>query len=97
MHDRRKHLLELASRLRSALLEQGFDVPGDSHIVPVILGENDRAMAMAEALRDKGYLGLPVRPPTVPENKARIRFSLRANLQWEDIEALPEIMKGWSS
>jgi 8-amino-7-oxononanoate synthase len=93
MHRQRQHLLMLAAKLRDELRSGGFDVPGESHIVPVVFGENDRTVAMAEALRQEGFLALPVRPPTVPENRSRVRFSLRANLEWEDVERLPKIMK----
>ena len=65
---------------------------GESQIVPVIMGGNEKAVRSAAALRDAGFLALPVRPPTVPENTARIRFSLRADIRWEDISGIPEIL-----
>jgi len=60
--------------------------------VPVIMGENEHAVRAAAVLRDAGILALPVRPPTVPENTARIRLSLRADIGWEDISGIPEIL-----
>lgn len=93
MHAAREHLLGLAARLRESLKAAGFDVPGGSHIVPVLFGTDKRALDMACTLREAGFHALPVRPPTVPENSARIRFSLRADLQWEEIESLAHIMK----
>ena len=92
MQPERQHLLGLASRLRSSLREAGYEVPGESHIVPVVLGEDRKAVGMAAALRDAGFHALPVRPPTVPENSARLRFSLRADLLQQDIDALAAIM-----
>ena len=92
MSKQRVALLQLASRLRSELIGRGFDVPGDSHIVPVISGGNNQAVALATRLRDAGFLCMPVRPPTVPEKGARIRISLRSTLQWEDIARIPEII-----
>ncbi|NTV07161.1 MAG: 8-amino-7-oxononanoate synthase, partial [Chlorobium limicola] len=71
-----------------------FEVPGESHIVPVITGTNQRALCIAAKLREAGVLGMAVRPPTVPENRARIRFSLRASLEWEDLEHIPELISG---
>lgn len=88
----RGHLLGLASQLRDRLRAAGFEVPGGSHIVPVIFGEDSRAVAMAGALRDAGFHALPVRPPTVPENSARLRFSLRADLTGQDMEELAAII-----
>ena len=93
MERERDHLLRLAATLRERLHEAGFDVPGESHIVPVVLGEDRRAVAMAAKLREAGFHALPVRPPTVPENSSRLRFSLRADLTADDIAALAETMK----
>ncbi|MEI7747532.1 MAG: 8-amino-7-oxononanoate synthase [Chlorobiaceae bacterium] len=90
----RETLLQLASRLRSELIARGLDVPGDSHIVPVITGSNSLAVALAAKLREEGFLCMPVRPPTVPEKSARIRISLRSILQWEDIARIPELIGG---
>jgi 8-amino-7-oxononanoate synthase len=92
MNLERKCLLQLASRLRNALIAHSLDVPGESHIVPVVTGSNALAVALAAKLRDAGFLCLPVRPPTVPEKSARIRISLRSTLEWEDLERLPEVI-----
>ena len=92
MGENRRHLHSLAERFREALKEQGLQTTGSSQIVPVITGSNSSAVRAAAVLRDSGFLALPVRPPTVPENTARIRFSLRADLSWEDIAGIPEIL-----
>jgi 8-amino-7-oxononanoate synthase len=97
MFRERQHLLLLAAKLRDSLKAGGFDVPGESHIVPVITGSNEKAVSMAARLRDSGFLCLPVRPPTVPQNSARIRISLRSILEWEDISALPGLFAGGMS
>jgi 8-amino-7-oxononanoate synthase len=56
-----------------------------SHIVPIILGEDERAVEAAEALQAAGYDIRAIRPPTVPEGTARLRLSLNANLTEEMI------------
>jgi 8-amino-7-oxononanoate synthase len=94
MQAERSALLALASRLRSELSALGFDVPGESHIVPVTAGADSRALDMAEALREAGFLALAVRPPTVPENSARIRISLRSILGWDDIAGVAGCLGG---
>ena len=94
MVSERAALLRLADRLRNELIGRGFDVPGESHIVPVVTGGNDLAVALAARLKDAGFLCMPVRPPTVPEKGARIRISLRSTLSWEDIARIPEIIGG---
>jgi len=92
MSRERQALLQLAARLRSELIALSLDVPGESHIVPVITGSNALAVALSARLRDAGFLCLPVRPPTVPEKSARIRISLRSTLQWNDLERIPALI-----
>ena len=69
----------------------------ESAIVPVILKENDRALAAAKLLEDRGFLVSAIRPPTVPEHTARLRFAFSALHEKAQIEALAEIIKeqGW--
>lgn len=92
MSDERRHLHSLAGMLREALQEKGMRTAGASQIVPVIMGTNENAVRADAALRNAGFLALPVRPPTVPENTARIRLSLRADIGWEDIAPIPGIL-----
>jgi 8-amino-7-oxononanoate synthase len=65
---------DLARRLRAAL--GPVSVPGrpDVPIVPVIVGEADRAVALERRLLDAGYLVQAVRPPTVPPGTSRVRL-----------------------
>ncbi len=93
MDSQRRHLQSLAERLRRALAAEGFAVQGESQIVPVIMGSNDKALLAAVRLQQEGFFVMAVRPPTVPENTARIRISLRADLSWDDISRIPEILK----
>ncbi len=57
-------------------------------IVPVVLGGNDRAMAVAADLSRRGFDVRAVRPPTVPEGTARLRISVHADRTEEEIDAL---------
>ncbi|MXY36549.1 MAG: aminotransferase class I/II-fold pyridoxal phosphate-dependent enzyme, partial [Dehalococcoidia bacterium] len=77
--ERRAHLDALASRLRDGLVAAGYP-PSDSEtaIVPLLLGSADAALALEQRLRDAGILSRAIRPPTVPEGTARIRFNLIA-------------------
>ncbi len=92
MQHERTSLLQLADKLRQELIGRGFDVPGESHIVPLITGSNTQAVALAAKLKKAGFLCMPVRPPTVPEKSTRIRISLRSTLQWDDIARIPELI-----
>lgn len=88
----RRRVADLASRLREALTTAGLTTRGDSHIVPVILGEPERALAAARALREAGYWAAAIRPPTVPKGSCRLRISLNANMNWETLAPLPGII-----
>ncbi len=81
MEAERAHLAGLASFLRDELEQNGFDTAGSSsHIVPVVLGSNDTALAFATQLQARGYGVRAIRPPTVPPDTARLRLSLTARL-----------------
>ncbi|WP_257350203.1 8-amino-7-oxononanoate synthase [Pseudalkalibacillus decolorationis] len=85
--ERRASLQTNARYFREALIDLGFDIGGsESQIVPVIIGENETTMMFAKALQKEGIAAVPVRPPTVPENEARIRFTLTAAHQKEDLD-----------
>jgi 8-amino-7-oxononanoate synthase len=77
----RARLADLSSLLRNALLQNGFETAGsDSHIVPVVLGPNETALAFAANLQARGYGIRAIRPPTVPPGTARLRMSLTSKL-----------------
>ncbi|PIP20718.1 MAG: 8-amino-7-oxononanoate synthase [Candidatus Omnitrophica bacterium CG23_combo_of_CG06-09_8_20_14_all_40_11] len=73
---RRMKLLESAKFLRDGLKVKGFDVRGCSQIIPLVTGDNERTVAFADFLKEKGYWVMPIRPPTVPEGESRLRFSV---------------------
>jgi 8-amino-7-oxononanoate synthase len=59
-----------------------------SAIVPVILGDTDTALAAAQSLEDDGFLVVAIRPPTVPQGTARLRFAFTAQHPDAEIERL---------
>ena len=48
----------------------------ESHIVPVLIGREDKCSCVSEALRQQGYYATPVRFPTVPRGSARLRIAV---------------------
>lgn len=84
---RRARLLALASYVRTRL-----KMAGDAPIVPVILGSNERAMAVSERLQSEGFDVRAIRPPTVPEGTARLRISVNANLTESILDRLVETL-----
>lgn len=74
---RQKRVRESAKKFRDRLAARGFEVsPGDSPIVPIILGEEPAALSMAQRLGEVGFLVQAVRPPTVPRGTSRLRVTL---------------------
>lgn len=89
LDDRRVKLRSLSLHLRSRLREGGWQVPqGDSPIVPVIVGDNGKALQLSRRLTDAGYYVPAIRPPTVPVGTSRLRISLCAWHTTEQVEAL---------
>lgn len=65
-------------------------VASDSAIQPVIIGENQAALDLAQSLREQGIWASAIRPPTVPPGTARLRITLSAAHQEQDIQRLLE-------
>ena len=74
------------------MLELGRKLGSDSHIIPVIIGENDRTVEVCDILFKDGYFTLPIRPPTVPAGTSRIRLSLTTEIQEKDLEKLCSVI-----
>ena len=92
--DQRVHLAQISRQLSQAISPE-YRVPSsaqtptyESPIVPYILGDNARTMAKAKQLQAAGFYALPIRPPTVPANTARIRLVMNAKLTTADCEQL---------
>jgi 8-amino-7-oxononanoate synthase len=85
--ERRARLASRVSRVHDALEAHGFVFPCQrSHILPVLLGDNDCALAAAGALQTEGFDVRAVRPPSVPEGTARLRISINAGLDDDTID-----------
>jgi 8-amino-7-oxononanoate synthase len=65
----------------------------ESPIVPLVLGAPDAALAASRALESRGYLVAAIRPPTVPEGTARLRFAFSAAHSDDDIDGLVEAVR----
>ncbi len=90
--EQRKKLCRVSQMFRNALKKQGISFTGETHIIPVITRSNKKAIKLAHALVDHGFLVFPIRPPTVAENNSRVRFSLTSDIEYKEIEMIPEII-----
>lgn len=82
----RKRELLHAQRRKLRALCAALDSP--THILPVLIGDSDKAADVARRLRDAHYFVWPIRPPTVPAGTARLRLSLTADMEADKVRAL---------
>jgi 8-amino-7-oxononanoate synthase len=91
--ERRQRVLSLARRLREALGERGIDcLDSSGPIVPVMVGDNERALEAAEQIRRQGFDVRAIRPPSVAVGTARLRISVHADHTEAQIDALAAIL-----
>ena len=93
--ERRERLMHLARGARAQLSEAGIaEPPGSSQIIPVILGDNDRALVVAQALRAQGFDVRAIRPPSVAPGTARLRISVNVGLDEATISRFVAALAG---
>lgn len=89
--ERRQRLWRHTREMRAKLRQLGFNIgAGDTQIIPLIIGSNEATVAMSERLRQEGVAAIAIRPPTVPENQARLRLTAMATHRREDLDAALE-------
>jgi len=96
MNTERQGLLASARGFAEAMQRNGLDTSGaSSQIVPVIVGSNKDAIAAAEFLQREGFAVRAIRPPTVAEGKARLRFSLTSLIKRAELHRLMVALNEW--
>jgi 8-amino-7-oxononanoate synthase len=86
---RREKLTQITAALKQELQPLRWKLlPSATPIQPLIIGENDKALLLSEALRERGILVPAIRPPTVPQGGSRLRISLSASHTMEDVARL---------
>jgi 8-amino-7-oxononanoate synthase len=96
MESERAELIGRARRFATALSQEGWDTAGSlSQIVPLIVGENDDALAAAEFAQREGFAVRAIRPPTVPAGRARLRVSLTVRTLDVELNRLRESLDAW--
>jgi 8-amino-7-oxononanoate synthase len=86
--ERRERLSRLIQFAGNELRRQCGIEPSGSQIVPVIIGSDRAAVALAASLQRKGYDIRAIRPPTVPEGTARLRIALTLNVDEPTVAGL---------
>ncbi|MFN3655069.1 MAG: aminotransferase class I/II-fold pyridoxal phosphate-dependent enzyme [Candidatus Nitrosotenuis sp.] len=83
---RRKKLEQNVELLSTQLRKLGYDIQSQTHIIPLIIGDERRTLDFGRYLYERGVFAQPIRYPTVPKNSARIRISVTAWLSKNHIE-----------
>ncbi len=91
---RREKLQTLIKQFRKGASELGLQLMNsDTPIQPLLIGDNDKAMAMSDALLKQGILISAIRPPTVPEGTARLRVTFSAQHREVDVDQLLTVLE----
>jgi 8-amino-7-oxononanoate synthase len=86
---RRAHLQALIGQLKAEVSLQCWRfLPSDTAIQPLIIGPNEEALRIAAALYEQGLWVPAIRPPTVPPDTARLRVTLSASHQAQEVTQL---------
>ncbi|MBI5454603.1 MAG: 8-amino-7-oxononanoate synthase, partial [Deltaproteobacteria bacterium] len=84
--ERRARLKSNYEYLRAGLNAAGFETPGSTQIIPVIVGEADKAVRASARLLEAGVFIQAIRPPTVPGGSSRLRITAMATHAKEDLD-----------
>lgn len=90
---RQERVLALAKRARLKLTETGFVVPdGVSPIIPLITGDEAKALRLSTACLERGVFIPAIRTPAVPPGQARLRMTLSAAHSDDELDAAVDIL-----
>ncbi len=96
MEQKRRMLLENADHMRVRIHKLGYDTnKSTSQIIPVIVGNDAEAAALAQYLEDGGIFAPAIRTPTVPDGTARVRLSLTAHHTREHLERVLSLLRSF--
>jgi len=91
---RREKLIAYIDQLKKGLSAARWRLmPSASPIQPLLIGSTEETVQMSRTLREQGILVPAIRPPTIPQGTARLRISLSAVHQPEDITRLTDALR----
>jgi len=87
--ERRKRLWEITAKMRNGFQAMGYDTgPTETPVIPVIIGDDERAFMLWKMLRELGIFTNPVVYPAVPHGQALIRTSYSASHSDEELDTV---------
>ena len=94
--EKRDFLIEQKNKLNKLVFSANSLINNSesrTHIIPLLIGSNEKTIEIAEKLKAEGYYIPAIRPPTVPIGSSRLRLSLTADSNITDVENLFAIYK----
>ncbi|MFV1984159.1 MAG: 8-amino-7-oxononanoate synthase [Thiohalomonadales bacterium] len=86
---RRENLQERIDQFKTGAAQLGLNLmPSNTAIQPLLIGSSELAMGISQKLADEGILISAIRPPTIPNNTARLRITFSANHSKEHVDKL---------
>jgi 8-amino-7-oxononanoate synthase len=93
--ERQARVRALAREVRGQLRDAGLNVaPGDSPIIPVVIGDEGAAIEASKRLTDARLLVPAVRPPTVAKGSSRLRVTVCSEHTDDEVRKLVEVLTG---
>ncbi len=87
--ERRERLWEITHKMRNGFQAMGYDTgPTESPVIPVLVGDDEKAFMLWKALREQGIFTNPVIFPAVPHGQALIRTSYSATHSDEELNTV---------
>ncbi len=79
-------LQENVNYMTDQLISMGIDATNETPIFPILIGSNEDTLAVSDYLYEAGIIGTAIRPPTVPIGESRIRLTVTAAHNKEQID-----------
>ena len=93
IHKQKNKLSRLTIGVQKYLKSSDIETVSHSQIVPIVIGEDEKTIEIAEQLKKLGFFVMPIRPPTVPPNTSRLRLSLTADLEFESVKTIIDYVR----
>jgi len=88
------NLLSTSKKWKKEILQNfSYPVRGDSQILSIIMGKEEKAILLQKYLEKNGFLAIAIRPPTVPVNESRIRLTIRRDLNQVILKEFTSVLK----
>ncbi len=82
----RERLAKGVAEIKAFLRELGLETSSESQIIPIVVGDAERTLRLAEAMQNEGFYVQAIRPPTVAEGSCRLRLSLTADTNFSKLK-----------